>query len=272
MTPAERRSLGRAKDAKTVARFLQETDQDNLSINTGQVPWELSRQLETVYKQLLKKISTALSRDDIQIFLKGDQRRRADAGQYQSSVIVELFLIFSSRKDEVELRDQVAEDFARLDTIETSSHADFIDYFVTMLKSLARLDKAFSRLEKSADAEPERFDAGKDIFASLPAMAGFAAAVAVYVFDQPGFDINWKEAPKRLKEVQQSIEIISAKLDKLKKSQLGEFMQLSMLNQLLSGRRGGVGRFERDLFKRAFTMMIGNAARLQTLGPCWRAG
>ncbi len=243
-----------------------------LVLNTGQVPWELSRQLETVYRQLLKKISAALSEDEIQIFLKDDQRRRADAGQYQSSTIVELFLIFSSRKDEVEIRDRVAEDFARLDTIETSSHADFVDYFVEMLKNLASLNKAFSRLERGSDTELSRFDAEKDIFASLPALAGFAAAVAVYVFDEPGFDIDWKAAPKRLVEVRKAIGRLADKMEDAKIPQLREFMQLDLLNQRLSGRRGGVGRFERELFKRAFTMMIRNADRLRTLEPCWRAG
>ena len=141
-----------------VTEFIASLIYRMLVLNTGQVPWEISRQLETIYGQLLKKIMLSISNEDIEIFLKDEQRRRADAGQYQSRTIVELFLVFSSRKEEVEIRDKVAEDFARLDTIETSSHSDFIDYFIAMLKCLVKLDRAFSKLERGPDAAPARFE------------------------------------------------------------------------------------------------------------------
>jgi hypothetical protein len=242
-----------------------------LVLNTGQVPWELARQLETVYGQFLRRISSVLGKDEVTIFLKEDRRRRADAAQYQGSIIVELLLVFSSRKTEVEVRDRVAEDFARLDAIETSAHSEFIDFFIEMLRCLARLDKAFSRLESQTAETPARFDAGQDIFGSLPAMAGFAAAVAVYLFDEPGFPIEWNLVPKKMETVKVAVDTLAKKIEKLKPKQLLEFMQLDLLQERLSGRRGGVGRHERELFKRAFNTMIRHAARLESLEPCWRA-
>ena len=102
-------------------------------------------------------------------------------------------------------------------------------------------------------------------------MAGFAAAVAVHVFDEPGFDIDWKEAPKKLAEAQASLDGLAARIEKLKGAALREFMQLDLLQERFSGRRGGVGRYERELFRRGFATMIRNADRLRNLGPCWRA-
>ena len=169
-----------------------------LILNTGQVPWELARQLETVYRQFLRKLSAELAYDEVVIFQKDDQRRRVTAGQYQGSSIVELLLIFSSRKTQIDLKDRVAEDFTRLDAIEASAHAEFIDYFVEMLRCLARLDKAFSRLPKAEDVDSSRLSSGKDIFGSFPSMAGFAASISVYLFDEPGFPIKWETVPDRM--------------------------------------------------------------------------
>jgi len=103
-----------------------------LVLNTGQVPWEISRQLETVYAQLLVIIRAALG-NEAEIFTLNDERRRSEAGQYQASAIIRLFLSFSSRKPEFDLKDKVAEDFARLDAIEASSHKEFLDYFIRTL-------------------------------------------------------------------------------------------------------------------------------------------
>ena len=254
-----------------VTKFINSLIYRMLVLNTGQVPWELARQLETVYSQFLKKITAELGDDDVAIFLKDDQRRRANAAQYQGSRIIELLLVFSSRKTEVEVRDQVAEDFARLDAVETSAHAEFIEFFVEMLRYLARLDRAFSRLGPIAADAASRFDAGKDIFGGLPAMAGFAAAVSVYLFDEPGFKLDWTTATKKMTDVRAAMDSLLTRLEKMNESELRDFMQLGLLQELTSGRRGGVGRYERELFKKAFTAMLKFAGRLESLEPCWRA-
>ena len=242
-----------------------------LVLNTGQVPWDLPRQLETVYSQFLKTIKGQLIDAEVEIFSKDDQSRRSGAGQYQSSTIIELLLLFSSRKTEVELKDRVAEDFARLDAIETTAHAEFIQYFIEMLRSLAKLDIQFSRLPKDPDSTSTRLNSGKKIFGSFPAIAGFATAVAVALFDEPGFTIDWTAVPSRLIAVQKAVDALLAKMTQLDEAELREFLQLSLLEERLSGRRGGVGRYERELFKRAFSAMLKLADRLDNMAPCWLA-
>lgn len=100
-----------------------------LILNTGQVPWEIARQLETVYSQLVGVVRHHAPQG-VEIFSKDEVKRRRSAGKYQASTIVRLFLAFSSRRAEFDLKDRVAEDFARLDAIESSAHEEFMDYFI----------------------------------------------------------------------------------------------------------------------------------------------
>lgn len=254
-----------------ISKFLNSLIYRMLVLNTGQVPWELGRQLETVYSQFLKKISAEID-GEADIFERDEKRRRVSAGQYQSSSIIELLLIFSSRKAEIDIKDRVAEDFARLDAIETTAHAEFLEYFIQTLRLMVQLDRAFSKLPRQGGEDAAgRLQAGKDVFASFPAMAGFTAAISVFLFDEPGFKIEWADAPGKMAQVRQAVETVTARIDKLDPDGLRQFMQMETLAERLSGRRGGVGRFEREMFRRAFTTMIKNAERLESMEPCWLA-
>lgn len=240
-----------------------------LVLNTGQVPWEVGRQLETVYTQFLSKIKNDLG-DDAEIFLMDDQRRRVQAGQYQSKNIVELLLLFSSRKSEIDIRDKIAEDFTRLDAIETTSHSEFLDYFVQSLRLISRLDREFSRVGGISD-EQMKIRSGRDIFSSFPAMAGFCTAVAVEVFDEPGFPIDWHTAHEKMDSITASVDSVVVRIREMDGGPIAEFLQLQLLEERLSQRSTQVGRFEREFFKRAFTAMFKNAARLPDMTPCWMA-
>jgi hypothetical protein len=244
-----------------------------LVLNTGQVPWDIGRQLETVYGQFIKLIQASLG-ENIEIFRLEDNRRRSQAAQYQSKSIVELLLIFSPRKNEIDIKERISEDFVRLDAMEASSNEMFIDQFIIALKLLTNLDKAFSRLDPvgQANSDGKRIRYGKDIFGSFPAMAGFCSAVSVFVFDEPGFTIPWGEVRQRMKEVEVAIEKITVKMAVFQEpKQLEEFLQLQLLEEKLSQRSGQVGRFEREFYRRAFTTLIRNAERIDDLTPCWMA-
>lgn len=241
-----------------------------LVLNTGQVPWEIGRQLETVYGQFLLQIKEGLD-DDVSIFQTDDRRRRVQSGQYQSKNIIELLLLFSSRKIEIDVKDKVAEDFARLDAIETTSHSEFIEYFVDTLKTITALDKQFSRLVLK-DREGHRIKSGRDIFSSFPALVGFCSMVSIELFDEPGFNINWEDAAVKIVHMKKAFEGLVAQMEAMSlPEELSEFLQLDLLEERLSQRSGQVGRFERELFRRAFSSMYRNAHRLVSLEPCWLA-
>jgi len=239
-----------------------------LILNSGQVPWELSRQLQTVYTPFLLSIKQQLV--DIEIFTRDDRRRRSAAGQYQGSNIIELLLIFSSRRTELDIRDKVAEDFARLDAIESTAHAEFLEYFVVTLRLMSKLDHAFSRVEL-ANTDNTRFKSGKDIFSSFPAMVGFCSAVSICLFDEPGFKIDWDGVAPKMHGMEQSILGLTERMRHMSLEELCDFVQLELLEEKLSQRSGQVGRFERDFFNRAFSSLIRNADRLTSMEPCWKA-
>lgn len=241
-----------------------------LVLNTGQVPWEISRQLETIYSQLLSIIKNELGKD-AEIFTLNEERRRSEGGQYQASAIIRLFLAFSSRKPEFDLKDKVAEDFARMDAIEASSHGEFLSYFIRTLKLTVQLDKLFSRSSDAPAASKERIPDGSKLFQSFPALTGFFVAVAVKIFDEPGFDIDWEQAAEKLDAVEQAVSHLVESQSSSTQAEIDEFLQLDTLNLRLAQRSGQVGRFERDLFVRSFTFMLDKAARLKDMGPAWRA-
>lgn len=244
-----------------------------LVLNTGQVPWDIGRQLETVYWQLITQIKESLG-DDVTIFLADSKKRRSQPGQYQSKNIVELFLLFSSRKSEIEIKDKISEDFVRLDAIETTSSNDVLDFFIKTVSLMSKLDHQFSRLladPSDAQLDVERITAGKDIFKSFPAMAGFCAACAIAILDEPGFQIDLQVAHGAQVKIEESLNALCEKLEKLSEGALREFMQLELLNEKLRQRSSQVGRFEREFFRKAFSSMIRNAHRLENLEPCWMA-
>jgi hypothetical protein len=241
-----------------------------LVLNTGQVPWEIARQLETVYSQFLQRLRHELG-DGIQIFQRDEDRRRRDAGQYQASVIIRLFLTFASRRMEFDLKDRIAEDFARLDTVEASSHDQFFSLFVEALKLLVSLDEVFSKAGNSGLDEQARIVDGRSIFLSFPALVGFITAVAITVMDEPGFTVDWESAPSKMEHVKTAVRSLTERLRPLNPSEVSDFLALETLNQRLAVRTGQVGRFEREVFYKAFDSMIRNAHRLENMEPCWLA-
>lgn len=239
-----------------------------LVLNTGQIPWEISRQLETVYSQLLSIIQDK-SKEGAELFLKDDARRRTGAGQYHASTIVRLYLAFSSRRAEFDIRDKVAEDFARLDTIESSSHDEFLDYFILTFDLMVALDRAFSAGVVASKPHKVRIADGREIFQTEPAMIGFFVAMAFWLFDEPGFDIDWAQTGDRMQSAANSISTLVERVTRMNADELTEFLQLETLNDRLDQRSGQVGRFERDLFTRAFGLMLQRGHELKNLTPCW---
>jgi len=251
-----------------------------LILNTGQVPWELDRQLETIYRPFLFQVKQELD-GDVEIFTRDDKRRRVSHGQFQGSKIIELFLIFTTRKLEVDIKDKVAEDFTKLDTVEAIAHDDFVQYFIRVLRIIVRFDRVFSKFNSSNssprqevdDLDKERFKWGKDIFQSVPALAGFCCACAVYLFDEPGFPIEWETVPKRIQEVEKRTSALKESLETKTGDEIKEFLQIDLLENSLSRKSGQVGRFEREFFYHAFHVFIRKADQLDkvTMEPCWRA-
>ncbi|MGM0824020.1 MAG: hypothetical protein ACQEUY_04775 [Pseudomonadota bacterium] len=242
-----------------------------LVLNTGQVPWEVSRQLNTIYSPLLKEIKLRVN-DEIEVFEKSiEQKRRTKAGQFQSDNIIQLLLHFSSRKSELDLKDQIAEDFARLDMIESASHSHFLDQFVETIYYLYKLDKEFSRFEAEGEQAERlsRFKEGRAVFKSFPAMVGFCVAMSIYLYDEPGFDVDWEKSGVKQEELRRKLDSFLIKIGSLNKDELMSFLDLENLELILSKKTTQVGRFERRFFTEAFLVLFEKTERLNSLTPCW---
>lgn len=239
-----------------------------LVLNTGQVPWDMKRQLETIYKPILKEIEKEVP--NVSILLLDAPERRTGAGQYQSGRLVEYFLAFSSRKIHVDIKERVAEDFARMDATEATASKFFLPRFTESLKNMAKLDSAFSRF-KPAEKSGDRFESGKDIFASAPAGMGFIAAASVFIFGPPGFSSDETKADVQMKALTQNVDDLVSMLNKMDVGELGAFLELSFLNEKLSRRSGKVGEFEREYFYAAFSALFEHAKQLKSMEPCWAA-
>jgi len=240
-----------------------------LVLNTGQVPWDIKRQLETIYKQILQVIQKDLP--DINVFNIDDKERRSNAGQYRSTRIVELFLAFTSRKPHIDIKEKVAEDFARMDATEATANESTLPAFIETMKLLAGLDGALAVTSIPAEMKSEstRFKDGKDIFTSAPASIAFAAAAAQHLLGKPGYPFEFANLESRLQSLRDSVSTIMRKInDDATKS---EFVDYLTLNEKVSARSGRIGEYEREFFLRAFQHMFAHADKLENLTPCWSA-
>jgi len=240
-----------------------------LVLNTGQVPWDIKRQLETIYKQILLVIGEAIP--NIDVFNIDEKERRSGAGQYRATRIVELFLAFTSRKPHIEIKEKVAEDFARMEATEATSNEQALPAFIETMKLLAALDRSFATTATPQEYidESTRFKEGRDIFTSAPASIAFSAAAAQYLLGMPGYSFEFSQLPEKLKKLSKSIEIIIAKISATPSK--SEFVDYLTLNQKISARSGRIGEYEREFFFRAFEHMFSHASNLETLTPCWSA-
>ena len=243
-----------------------------LVLNTGQVPWDLKRQLDTLYRPILSEVRKKLP--DIQVIGLDESNRRSQAGEYRSTRVVELFLAFTSRSVEIDIKEKIAEEFIKIDITEATASDDFLPLFIKALDLMAKMDKQFDRIKSNPAEVLNRVKNGKDIFTSLPASIGFIVAISELVFGPPGFDYNMSTATKDLDKVERTVNALVKYIKALTSDQLVEFADLETLNQVLTVKSGKVGDYERQLYKRAFATLLTKSKEIivqGTMTPCWKA-
>lgn len=245
-----------------------------LVLNTGQVPWDLKRQLDTLYRPIVKLVKTKVP--NIRIFGLDDTFRRSQAGEYRSTRIVELFLAFSSRSIDVDIKERVAEEFARIDITEATSSSDFMPLFVEAVKIMVQLDEAFDRsTKKGAVADSAvKVKNGRDIFTSSPGSVGFVVAIAEAALGAPGFDYDLKAAKLKIASMENQMKTLIAFLEKKTEAELLAFLDLETLNQVLGIKASRIGEFQRNVYKRGFSVLMektGAIIKQNSMGPCWQA-
>lgn len=238
-----------------------------LVLNTGQVPWTLSRQLTVVYAPLIEEIQENVPEVE-RVFSADRPGRRVGPAQYGGDALIELYLAFSLRKTGVDTKEALSEEFSRLDFVKNLSEVDFQDQFYTTLGILAALDKAFSRYESG---ETDRFSKGRNVFGGQPARIGFVVAVALLVLGRPGLDSIAEKRKPTITKIEVDAGKLIAKLKKLPVEELGIFLSLDVLAEVLDKRVGQVGRYERAVFFEAFKVLVDENFSVPNMEPCWRA-
>lgn len=238
-----------------------------LVLNTGQVPWDVKRQLETIYRPILNKIKEEV--EDVSVLNIDQNERRSTATEYQSHRIIELFLVFSARKPHINLKDEITDQFARLDTIEATSDDHFLTNFIAIAAYLVKLDQILSRIT-TAPSLDGKFKQGIDIFTAAPASIGFVAACSELIYGPSVLPINSNHSIS-LESIKANLQILLDKLSSMNEDQLINFIDFNTLNQLIDVKSSKVGEYQRDLFFKAFKMMVQHSAVLQDMSGCWRS-
>lgn len=242
-----------------------------LILNTGQVPWNVRRQLEVLYSSIKKRISDSIP--EATIYSIDDEKRRSASSQYQGNAVIELFLVFGSRKEKIELKERIAEEFTRIDFIETTEKNDLMEFFIRCFSMLNKLDSVFGSARKEIEEDENRvkFINGMDLFSSQPARIGFMVALALKIIGRPGVDKDAEDQKNSLNQISTSFQLFIDKLRSLSNSELLDFMSFEVLNEIIDKPSTKVGDFERTFFKEAFTSLIEQHFEVNNLESCWRA-
>ena len=244
-----------------------------LVLNTGQVPWDLRRQVEVLFNPVITELKKSVT--EIEIIEIDQGNRRTKAGQYQANDIIELFLAFGLKTHKTDIKEAIAVEFSRLDFIEATGNKNFLKDFKISLEYLAKLDKCFSIFtanKNGEDSGTEILKKGFDIFSKQTARIGFIVAFARDIFGKTGIERSQEEIEKRLEKAKSRIDQLLEKITNYDATKIGEFLNLEIINEMLAApKKGKIGDIDREIFLAAFEEMIKNADDIENMISCWRA-
>lgn len=239
-----------------------------LVLNTGQVPWNMRRQVELIFDSIIKKIKHDLP--NITIYAVDDNQRRSRSGQYNAKDLIEAFLAFGARTWKIDVKEKVANEFTRGDIVQSAEETNIVNEFCKVLTYMYQWDQLLdSKMIESAETEGNKFRKGKDLFGSQPARVGLFSACGEYIFGRPGE----KKTDSFIEERKQKLDTIFKELlDNLNSTQdLDEMMDFSTLSEVIIFKNNKVGDYERDKFYSAFKVLLEMGGNIESFTVCWRA-
>ena len=243
-----------------------------LVLNTGQVPWNTRRQIEVVFDNLADAISKSIYdckpewKDIVELMGVDENRRRTQAGKFQKSAMIQMYLGFNTRNVKVDVSEELASEFQRFDMIESIDKDVNFELFIDCIIYLLTLDFEFSKCAERV--EGGQFKEGNDIFTSIPACLGFIVACAEYILGKAPVERQVdkkKELNEKLSErIRLIIEFLNEKQNPLALDTLN-----SVVNSLSKTK---IGDEMRRLFKNAFSEIIkyDDLKELDSLEAFWR--
>lgn len=241
-----------------------------LVLNTGQIPWNARRQLETIYTPVIEQVENNVKGITLQKIDEGTKRSRA--GQFPADKIMELLICFTLRSPIVNMKDAISEEFAKLDIIETSSHNNFDEYFMSSLSLLVTFDRLIFECKSLEMVAEDKYNLGKDLFTSQPARIGLITAISKYIFGLKGSKQSVEKTSEKMKKVNEKFKIIFDRLEAMSPQEMSVFLAFDTLNEKTSILTSKVGDFERKYFTSSFEMIFTNLINLHDfdLSVLWR--
>ncbi len=238
-----------------------------LVLNTGQVPWTLSRQLSVVYSQLLDEVRERVP-NIRRLFDDNNVGRRVGPAEYSASDLAEVYIAFSTRKTQFDAKEALSDDFSKMDFIGNLSNTDFQESFYQMLDAMAQLDVAFDRFNEELVISYSR---GRHIFDKQPARIGFMVAMGTRIMGRPGDEKEEDIRRAAVQEIAEGVHRFVNNLNGMNDEELREFLKLDILREVMDRRVGQVGRYERGVFFDAFKVLLEESFDLRNMEVCWRA-
>ncbi len=241
-----------------------------LILNTGQVPWNVRRQIEVIFSGIIKEIKEKVV--NIEVFEIGDSSIRSKGGQYQADGLIELFLAFGARTWKVNTKEKLTDEFTRHDFLQSSGETDLVHLFCDVLTCMAKMDILLDcKYKKKDDNSTEKFRSGKELFARQPARIGFVAAAGEKIMGRPGDERDKEKIEGYKMKFINAIENVVSSIEQKGEEELVGYMDFATLNHMMERRTAKVEDFERELFYEAFKVIVEENGQLSNLGICWRA-
>lgn len=226
-----------------------------LVLNTGQISWSLKKQLEVVFSHVEDVINESVS--NIKLLDSNDNKKSKGAGEYQLSHIVELYLAFATRKDNVDLSQEVTERFAKLDIVDLSAKFDHLKFFVDIIDKMVKLDYIFSK---------EKVD--QRILGDQYARIALISSIGKYIFGKVAVINDYYTIINNFNEIIESVDSFINKLNSLEVEELKEFADLDTFNEITE-KMGKINLVE--FYKNAFGELVESRFEIKSMQQCWRA-
>lgn len=238
-----------------------------LVLNTGQVPWNIRRQIEIVFGGIISAIKKQV--DYISIIEIDKNKRRKKGGEYNANDLVEMFLAFGARTWKINTKEKLTDEFTRGDFVQSSSETDVVDSFCKILSLMAEFDIKLDNKIIKETAKNGKYNIGRDLFSSAPAKIGFAAACGVSILGRPGTaNLNKDKIDANTEHVVKSIKTVLTKIDETEN--VNEFMDFETLSIMTDKKTSKIGDYERELFYSAFKTLIDEEGHIDSFTVCWR--
>ena len=239
-----------------------------LVLNTGQVPWNTKRQLEVVLKPIIKEINHSI--DNIKLIESNDKIRRNQGGVFQADKVIESFLIFGARSEKANKKDAIANEYSKLEFIESSSKQEILSVYIELLSRFVRLDMALSNCKETDLTQNFKFKKGLDFMSSQPFLIGLTVSFAIKILGRPKQDYSAEKQQQNLERILEGFDTFLDMLEQLQNKELDTFLSLDTLDECLpSSTSSRIGDVERDFFRSAFNVLIEEDFEIDNMDICW---